>query len=180
MTVQGNFAAQGMILQGPRDFNWAMFPVLKGTTQNQVANPQTLSISQQIDHKREAMQFIEYFANAANLAKLAGGRLAHPRQPGVREADPEVDEAHRQLARRHVVGRPLPEGQLGDARGVRPLEGGGRDTAVRPVPEERDHARGAREGALRRLDARPVIGDDRPAGIAGRPIADPAEDEETT
>ena len=31
MTVQGNFQAQGMILQGPRDFNWAMFPVLKGT-----------------------------------------------------------------------------------------------------------------------------------------------------
>jgi len=25
-----------------------------------------------------------------------------------------------------------------------------------------------------------VIGDDRPAGITGRPIADPAEDEETT
>jgi len=25
-----------------------------------------------------------------------------------------------------------------------------------------------------------VIGDDRPVGITGRPIADPAEDEETT
>ena len=81
MTVQGNFAAQGMILQGPRDFNWAMFPVLKGTTQNQVANPQTLSISQQSDHKREAMQFIEYFANAANLAKLAAGDWLIPANP---------------------------------------------------------------------------------------------------
>ena len=30
MTVQGNFAAQGMILQGPRDFNWAMFPPAQG------------------------------------------------------------------------------------------------------------------------------------------------------
>jgi ABC-type glycerol-3-phosphate transport system substrate-binding protein len=81
MTVQGNFAAQGMILQGPRDFNWAMFPVLKGTTQNQVANPQTLSIAQQSDHKREAMQFIEYFANAANLAKLAAGDWLIPANP---------------------------------------------------------------------------------------------------
>ena len=81
MTVQGNFAAQGMILQGPRDFNWAMFPLLKGTTQNQVANPQTLSISQQSDHKREAMQFIEYFANAANLAKLAAGDWLIPANP---------------------------------------------------------------------------------------------------
>ena len=81
MTVQGNFAAQGMILQGPRDFNWAMFPLLKGTTQNQVANPQTLSIAEQSDHKREAMQFIEYFANAANLAKLAAGDWLIPANP---------------------------------------------------------------------------------------------------
>jgi len=81
MTVQGNFQAQGMILQGPRDFNWAMFPLLKGTSQNQVANPQTLSISQQSDHKREAMQFIEYFANAANLAKLAAGDWLIPANP---------------------------------------------------------------------------------------------------
>jgi ABC-type glycerol-3-phosphate transport system substrate-binding protein len=81
MTVQGNFAAQGMILQGPRDFNWAMFPVLKGNTQNQVANPQTLSIAQQSDNKREAMQFIEYFANASNLAKLAAGDWLIPANP---------------------------------------------------------------------------------------------------
>jgi multiple sugar transport system substrate-binding protein len=81
MTVQGNFAAQGMIQQGPRDFNWAMFPVLKGTSQNQVANPQTLSISQQSNHKKEAMQFIEYFANASNLAKLAAGDWLIPSNP---------------------------------------------------------------------------------------------------
>jgi multiple sugar transport system substrate-binding protein len=81
MTVQGNFSAQGMIQQGPRDFNWAMFPLLKGQTQNQVANPQTLSISQQSEHKKEAMQFIEYFANAANLAKLAAGDWLIPSNP---------------------------------------------------------------------------------------------------
>jgi ABC-type glycerol-3-phosphate transport system substrate-binding protein len=81
MTVQGNFAAQGMILQGPRDFNWAMFPVLKGESQKQVANPQTLSISQQSEHKKEAMQFIEFVANAANLAKLAAGDWLIPANP---------------------------------------------------------------------------------------------------
>jgi multiple sugar transport system substrate-binding protein len=81
MTVQGNFQAQGMITQGPRDFNWAMFPLLKGASQNQVANPQTLSISQQSEHKREAMQFIEYFANASNLAKLAAGDWLIPSNP---------------------------------------------------------------------------------------------------
>jgi spermidine/putrescine-binding protein len=38
-----------------------------------VANPQTLSISQQSQHKSEAMQFIAYALNAQNMAKLANG-----------------------------------------------------------------------------------------------------------
>ena len=65
MTVQGNYQAQGMIEQSPKGFNWAMFPPLKGTTQDQAANPQTLSISQQSEHKAEAMQFIAYALNTA-------------------------------------------------------------------------------------------------------------------
>ena len=31
MTVAGNFTAQSMIAQSPQGFNWAMFPLLKGT-----------------------------------------------------------------------------------------------------------------------------------------------------
>jgi multiple sugar transport system substrate-binding protein len=81
MTVQGNFQAQGMILQGPRDFNWAMFPVLKGASQNQVANPQTFSIAQQSKNKRAAMQFIAYLLNAQNMAKLAQGDWLIPANP---------------------------------------------------------------------------------------------------
>jgi multiple sugar transport system substrate-binding protein len=73
MTIQGDYQAQGMIEQGPKGFNWAMFPPLKGKTQDQVANPQTLSISQQSQHKAEAMQFIAYALNAQNMAKLAAG-----------------------------------------------------------------------------------------------------------
>jgi ABC-type glycerol-3-phosphate transport system substrate-binding protein len=81
MTVQGNFQAQGMILQSPRGFNWAMFPLLKGRTQEQVANPQTYSIAEQSRNKQAAMNFIAYLLNAQNMAKLAAGDwliLANP------------------------------------------------------------------------------------------------------
>ena len=50
-----------------------MFPLLKGTSQNQVANPQTISISQQSKHKKEAMQFIEYFSNAPEPGEARSG-----------------------------------------------------------------------------------------------------------
>jgi ABC-type glycerol-3-phosphate transport system substrate-binding protein len=81
MTVQGNYQAQGMILQGPKGFNWAMLAPLKGSSQNQVANPQTYSISQQSSHKKEAMQFIAYLLNHQNMAKLAAGDWLIPADP---------------------------------------------------------------------------------------------------
>jgi multiple sugar transport system substrate-binding protein len=81
MTVQGNFQAQGMIQQSPRGFNWAMFPLLKGNSQSQVANPQTFSIAEQSDHKREAMTFIAYLLNKQNMAKLAQGDWLIPASP---------------------------------------------------------------------------------------------------
>jgi multiple sugar transport system substrate-binding protein len=81
MTFQGNFQAQGMIQQSPEGFNWAMFPPLKGATQNQVANPQTFSISQQSKNKGAAMQFIAYLLNAQNMAKLAAGDWLIPANP---------------------------------------------------------------------------------------------------
>ena len=81
MTVQGNYNAQGMIQQAPKGFNWAMFPPLKGKSQDQAANPQTLSISQQSSHKAEAMQFIAYALNAQNMAKLAAGDWLIPAAP---------------------------------------------------------------------------------------------------
>ena len=129
MTVQGNFQAQGMILQGPRDFNWAMFPLLKGASQNQVANPQTLSISQQSEHKREADAVHQFFANTAGVAKLAAGRLVDPCEPGVRgELILKSTKRHRRLARRHVVGRPFPGRATGlSLAAYAPLEGGGRE-----------------------------------------------------
>jgi ABC-type glycerol-3-phosphate transport system substrate-binding protein len=81
MTVQGNFQVQGMIEQSPKGFNWAMFPPLKGQTQDQVANPQTLSISEQSQNKEEAMKFIAYALNTENMAKLARGDWLIPVSP---------------------------------------------------------------------------------------------------
>jgi ABC-type glycerol-3-phosphate transport system substrate-binding protein len=81
LTVQGNYQVQGMIEQSPKGFNWAMFPPLKGTTQDQAANPQTFSISQQSQHKEEAMQFIAYALNTQNMAKLAQGDWLIPVSP---------------------------------------------------------------------------------------------------
>jgi ABC-type glycerol-3-phosphate transport system substrate-binding protein len=81
MTIQGNFQAQGMIQQAPAGFNWGMFPLLKGTSQNQVANPQTYSIAQQSQNKRAAMQFIVYLLNPQNMAKLAAGDWLIPASP---------------------------------------------------------------------------------------------------
>jgi ABC-type glycerol-3-phosphate transport system substrate-binding protein len=81
MTVQGNYQAQGMIEQSPKGFNWALFPPLKGRTMDQAANPQTFSISQQSEHKQEAMQFIAYALNAQNMAKLAAGDWLIPAAP---------------------------------------------------------------------------------------------------
>jgi ABC-type glycerol-3-phosphate transport system substrate-binding protein len=81
MTVQGNYSVQQMIEQAPKGFNWAMFPPLKANTTDQVANPQTLSISAQSTHKAEAMQFIAYALNAQNMAKLAAGDWLIPAAP---------------------------------------------------------------------------------------------------
>jgi len=86
MTIQGNYQVQGMIEQAPKGFNWAMFPPLKGQTQEQAANPQTLSISQQSQHKAEAMQFIAYALNSSNMAKLAAGDWLIPASPDAAKA----------------------------------------------------------------------------------------------
>jgi len=73
MTMQGSYAAQQMAEGAPAGFHWIMLAPLKSASQAQAADPQTLSISQQSKHKTEAMQFIGYFLDAKNMAKLALG-----------------------------------------------------------------------------------------------------------
>jgi multiple sugar transport system substrate-binding protein len=86
MTMQGSYAAQQMAEDAPSGFHWVMLPPLKSATQNQAADPQTLSISQQSKHKTEAMQFISYFLNAKNMAKLAQGDWLIPAAPAAGKA----------------------------------------------------------------------------------------------
>ena len=174
MTVQGNFQAQGMIQQSPSGFNWAMFPLLKGTSQNQVANPQTLSISQQSKYKKEAMQFIEYFANAANLAKLAAGDWLIPANPASGKLILKSTKRTGSWRIATSVGRPLPEGRTGcRSPTYAALEGGGRDAAVRAVPggtrsRSTSWARTCRDGwnagPVSRRRSAPAGGSRRPAG----------------
>jgi multiple sugar transport system substrate-binding protein len=81
MTIQGNYSAQQMILEAPKNFHWALLPLLKGDSQDQMANPQTYSIAAQSKHKKEAMQFLAYLANAQNMARLAQGDWLIPVNP---------------------------------------------------------------------------------------------------
>jgi multiple sugar transport system substrate-binding protein len=81
MTIQGNYAAQQMILEAPKGFHWALLPLLKGTSQDEMADPQTYSIAQQSKHKTEAMQFLTYLLNHQNMAKLAQGDWLIPVDP---------------------------------------------------------------------------------------------------
>jgi len=73
-----NFQTQQMLEQAPEGFEWLMLPPLMGTSQAQAANPQTISISAASEHPAEAAQFIEFFINGENLAKLAMGDFLIP------------------------------------------------------------------------------------------------------
>lgn len=64
---------QQMVEQAPAGFEWVTIPPIKGNSTNQAANPQTLSISEDSKAKKQAMQFLEYFLNPANMAALAKG-----------------------------------------------------------------------------------------------------------
>jgi multiple sugar transport system substrate-binding protein len=78
MIVGGNYLAQQMVEQAPKNFQWVMLPLLKGDSQQQMADPQTYSIAAQSKHPKEAMQFIDYFLSAEHLAQLAQGDWLAP------------------------------------------------------------------------------------------------------
>jgi multiple sugar transport system substrate-binding protein len=76
---------QQMAEQAPKDFQWVTLPPLKGTSTNQAANPQTLSINADTKAKKQAMEFIAGFLAPKNLARLAMGDWLVPtgKQAGV-------------------------------------------------------------------------------------------------
>ncbi|MEV0200596.1 sugar ABC transporter substrate-binding protein [Nonomuraea sp. NPDC050691] len=69
----GVYLRQQVAEQAPKDFEWVTLPPLKGTTSDQGAVSQTLSVAQDSKHADEALKFISFFLNPTNQAKLAKG-----------------------------------------------------------------------------------------------------------
>jgi multiple sugar transport system substrate-binding protein len=78
MIVGGNYLTQQILQDQPAGFKWTMLPLLKGDTQDQMADPQTYSISRQSQHPQQAMQFLDYFLSAEHLSQLAQGDWLAP------------------------------------------------------------------------------------------------------
>ncbi len=78
MIMAGNYVATQIEEKAPSGFEWTMLPLLKGTSQHQLSNPQTLSVARQSQHQKEATEFIAYFDQAENLSKIAEGDALIP------------------------------------------------------------------------------------------------------
>ena len=78
MIVGGNYLTQQILQDKSAGFQWTMLPLLKGDSQDQMADPQTYSISRQSQHPQQAMQFLDYFLSAENLSQLAQGDWLAP------------------------------------------------------------------------------------------------------
>lgn len=63
-------------------FNWTALPLLKGATNTQGANPQTLSVSAQSKYKKPAAAFIRFMLQDQNLGQLALGEGLIPSTSG--------------------------------------------------------------------------------------------------
>ncbi len=63
-------------------FNWTALPLLKGATNIQGANPQTLSVSSQSKYKKQAAAFIKFMMQDQNLAELSLGEGLIPSTSG--------------------------------------------------------------------------------------------------
>lgn len=74
----GVWARQQIIEGAPENFNWGVLPPLVAETAEQGAQSQTLSIPEASAHKEEAMAFIDFFLNSANMAELAQGDWLFP------------------------------------------------------------------------------------------------------
>lgn len=86
MIVGGSFVAQQIKAAAPAGFSWTVLPMLAGTTANQAANPQTLSVPADSPNVKQATQFIEYYLQAQNLAAVAQGEWLIPTTPAARQA----------------------------------------------------------------------------------------------
>ncbi|ADB33588.1 extracellular solute-binding protein family 1 [Kribbella flavida DSM 17836] len=85
MVVAGNYTAQQMAEQAPKGFQWEVLPPLKGTSEKQAANPQTLSVPAEGKHIEQSAKFIDYFMQAENLAAVGQGDWLIPTTQAARD-----------------------------------------------------------------------------------------------
>ncbi|HEY4571509.1 MAG TPA: sugar ABC transporter substrate-binding protein [Kribbella sp.] len=86
MVVGGNYAAQQILEEAPKGFQWEVLPPLKGTSTKQAANPQTLSVPAEGKHIEQSAKFIDYFMKAENLAAVGQGDWLIPTTQAARDA----------------------------------------------------------------------------------------------
>ncbi|MFC0624039.1 ABC transporter substrate-binding protein [Kribbella deserti] len=86
MVVAGNYTAQQIVEQAPKGFTWEVLPPLKGTSEKQAANPQTLSVPAEGKHVKQAAEFIDFFMQAENLAAVGQGDWLIPTTKAARDA----------------------------------------------------------------------------------------------
>jgi maltose-binding protein MalE len=83
MLFMGSYAAADLeIAAKEKGFNWTVLPLLRGTTMNQGANPQTFSINALSTKKKEAARFIQFMMQDQYLSKIALGDALIPLTSG--------------------------------------------------------------------------------------------------
>ncbi|UPK76826.1 sugar ABC transporter substrate-binding protein [Nocardioidaceae bacterium SCSIO 66511] len=74
MVFGATWLRQQMVEESPDGFDWVTIPPIEGTEgATQAVNPQTLSVAAQSEHPEEAAEFIEFFLDGQNMARLAEG-----------------------------------------------------------------------------------------------------------
>ncbi|MEV2251789.1 sugar ABC transporter substrate-binding protein [Streptomyces sp. NPDC050147] len=65
---------QQIVQQAPKGFDWQVLPAPAGTEGlAQGVSPQTLSVSEDTEHKKEAVEFIDFLLQPKNMVRLAQG-----------------------------------------------------------------------------------------------------------
>ena len=75
-------------------FNWTALPALTGNSDKQGANPQTLSVSAQSKHKKQAAAFIRFMMQDKNLSEIGLGESLVPSTSGALKAAKAAKEGN--------------------------------------------------------------------------------------
>lgn len=73
MVPLGMSYRQQVAQQAPKDFDWVALPAPAGETAHQGVSPQTLSVSETSEHKKQALQFLAFLLSPEHQVALAQG-----------------------------------------------------------------------------------------------------------